>query len=242
MGSMAGCCLASLFELQFYLLFPALLLFLSRYGARYYLKIICVLIALRAAVYFLTGTVHHLAFFSIFGALDIFLFGALAAAAYARIPPRQFPGWTIAVAFVLINAIIYVVHARASFFHFDFDHITTDGTSRSAIWILWPTAQGAMFAAFILVYLKSSFTPPFSAALAYLGKISYSLYAWHTIIFLGLVRAHWNFLAPFEMGLLVVLPLAVVISHFSYRLIEQPFLEMRVRYIKPGVATHAAQA
>src|SRR5439155_10702903 len=176
-------------------------------------------IALRAAVYFLTGTVHHLAYFTIFGALDIFLFGALAAIAYARIPAWQFRGWTIAVTFVLINAIIYVAHARPSFFHFDFDHITTDGTSRSAIWILWPTVQGAMFAAFILVYLKSSFTPPFSAALAYLGKISYSLYAWHTIIFLGLVRAHWNFLLSFEMGFLVVLPLAVVISLFIYRLL-----------------------
>jgi len=236
-GAYGGVLFSVAIELQFYLLFPALAYFLRRYGIRHYVEVIMALIALRGVVFALQGTVHHLAYFSIFGALDIFLIGALAWIVYIKTPMRRYSGWTVLAVFVGINIVIWAAHAHRSFFHFDFDGVTSDGTSRSALWIVWPTLEGLMFAALVLVYLRSGFSMPFAGVFAYLGKISYSLYVWHTIIFLGLVRSHLNFLPAFEMGLFVVLPLAVLISHFSYRLIERPFLEMRVRYVAPASET-----
>lgn len=231
-GAYGGALFSVAIELQFYLLFPALLLFLRRYGVRYYIGIIAALIGARAVVYVLNGTVHHMAYYSIFGALDIFLIGALLGIAHKRMPPRQVSGWLVVGAFILVNLAIYLAHSRVSFFHFDFNNVAKDGASRSVIWVLWPSVQGVMFAALVFAYLRSAFTVPFPAAFAYLGKISYSLYVWHTIVFLVVVRLGWKFLPPHAMGLLVVLPLSVLIAHLSYRLIEQPFLELRTRYVK----------
>jgi peptidoglycan/LPS O-acetylase OafA/YrhL len=65
-----------------------------------------------------------------------------------------------------------------------------------------------------------------------MGKYSYSLYVWHTIVFMAAVKLRLNFLPPFEMGALVVFPISALIAAASYRLIEKPFLEMRVVYAK----------
>jgi peptidoglycan/LPS O-acetylase OafA/YrhL len=222
-------------ELQFYLLFPFLLKFSRRYGTRYYFALVAFLIVIRAAVYLLTGTAHHLGYFSIFGALDTFLAGVVAGGLYVGMGKREFSGWLVGLAFVALNAFVYLVHAQPSFFHFDFNGVTTDQVSRNPLWIVWPTVQGAMFAGFALLYLRSSLRLPFSDAFAWLGKISYSLYAWHTIVCLMAVKLHLHFLPPYEFGLLAILPVTIALSTASYYLIERPFLDLRVKYTRPLV-------
>ena len=238
-GLYGGVLFSVAIELQFYLLFPALLLFIRRYGRWYVPAVIGGLIGLRAAVYFLGGAIHDVAYFSLFGALDIFLIGMLAGELYRR-GGRDVPGWAVLLAFILVNAIIYGAHLHRSFFNFDFDHVTPDGVSRSGVWILWPTVEGLMFAAFALTYLRSRWQVPFAGAFAYLGKISYSLYVWHTIVFLLAVHWRLRFLPPFEMGALVVLPATVAIAAASYKLIEEPFLSLRVRYLREAPAPQPA--
>jgi peptidoglycan/LPS O-acetylase OafA/YrhL len=218
------------------LLFPALLIFARRYGAWYAPAVIASLACLRAVVWFLNGVAHDSAYFSIFGALDIFLIGMLAGNFYMQPRRWQLPGWVVLLAFVVLNIAIYAAHLHRSFFNYDFDHVTTDGVSRSALWIIWPTVQGLLFAAFALIYLLSRWQVPFAGAFAYLGKISYSLYVWHSIVFLAAMRLRLRFLPPFEMGLFVILPATVAISALSYKLIEEPFLGMRVRYVRQRVA------
>jgi peptidoglycan/LPS O-acetylase OafA/YrhL len=231
-GAFGGVLFSVAIELQFYLLFPALLLFIRRYGAWYVPALIGFLMLLRTAVYFRIGTAHDIAYFSIFGALDIFLIGMLAGNYYMRETRRQFPAWTVAAAFVGVNLVLLLAHKHRTFFNYDFDGVSSNGVSTSPIWIVWPTVQGLMFAGFALLYLRSSFRLPYASAFAYLGKISYSLYVWHTIVFLAAVKLRLNFLPAYEMGLLVIFPASFLLSVLSYYLIERPFLSMRVVYVR----------
>ena len=231
-GTFGGVLFSVAIELQFYLLLPALLIFMRKYSRWYVPAVIGCLIGIRAVVYLLNGSIHDLAYFSIFGALDIFLIGMLAGGFYVLPSARRFSGWLVLLAFVLVNGIVYAAHLDRSFFNFDFTKTVTDGVSRSPLWIVWPTIEGLMFAAFALVYLRSAWEVPFARAFAYLGKISYSLYVWHTIVFMVAVRLRLNFLPPFEMGALIVFPISTLIAAASYELIEKPFLSMRVVYAK----------
>lgn len=236
-GAYGGVLFSVAIELQFYLLFPALLLFARRYGVRYYARIIVLLLALRALVFALNGHVHHMAYYTIFGGLDLFLIGAMAGVAYMRMQDRAIYGWAALGLFLLVNAVLHVVHTRwPPFFHFDYALVTKDGLSRSKWWIIWPTVQGLFWAAFVLAYLRSTLRIPFSGALAYLGKISYSLYLWHTIMCMIAVHYAWKILPPYAMGALVILPMTVAISVLSYHLIEEPFLGLRQRYVRPRVS------
>ena len=90
----------------------------------------------------------------------------------------------------------------------------------SAIWIIWPTIQGLALAALVLAYLRLPFE---WELLAYLGKISYSLYVWHTLVFLVAVKLDQP---------LMVWPATLLLSMLSYAVIEEPFLKLRVRYVK----------
>jgi peptidoglycan/LPS O-acetylase OafA/YrhL len=77
-----------------------------------------------------------------------------------------------------------------------------------------------------------------SRVIAFVGRVSFSMYAWQYVVF-GAVRpllSHFSRFDAYSLGLLVaalgVFPVAVA----SYYVIEQPFLDMRVRYIKPEPA------
>lgn len=212
-------------ESQFYLLFPAILLFVRRYGRWYVPALITFLICLRAAVHLLKGPTYDVGYFSIFGALDIFLIGMLAGGFYVDHSGMRISGWWFLLGLSLVNVAIYGAFP--------------DGAVSKAKWIILPTVQGLMFAALALAYLLSRWRPPFSRQLAYLGRISYSMYAWHTLVFLIAVRFGLRFLPPYELGALVVLPVTAAISALSYRLIEEPFLSMRVRYTRPEIVPDA---
>lgn len=231
-GAFGGVFFSVAIELQFYLLLPALLLFVRKYGRWYIPSIIGSLIAIRAVIYALNGSVHDLAYFSIFGALDIFLIGMLAGNIYVRPSVRRFSGWLVLLAFVAVNGIIYAAHLDRSFFNYDFAHTAADAVSRSALWIVWPTVQGLMFAAFSLIYLRSDWEVPFASFFSRMGRYSYSLYAWHTLVFMAAVHLNLRFLPPFEMGALIIFPVTALIAAASYELIEKPFLALRVRYVK----------
>jgi len=222
-------------ELQFYLLFPYLLAFKRKYGISYIFGLIGLMIFLRAAIQFgFTGTVHNLAFISIFGNLEMFLAGMLAGDFYRTLSKRWtwwHRSWVLPIYFLGINVVIYALFKNRTFFHVDFDGISPDGVSHSAFWILWPTVQAVMWAGFVLIYLNSELPIPFSTFLATLGKYSYSIYVWQYFVLFGL-QNYFLSLSPYTFGVVVVLPITIAFAAASYHLIERPFLEMRVRYTK----------
>jgi peptidoglycan/LPS O-acetylase OafA/YrhL len=223
-------------ELQFYLVFPFLIAAIDRIGDKFAWAVVGLMILLRGAVFLLHGTVHHLAYLTIFGNIDAFVIGVLAGRLYMR-RELSFPAWAPLVALLLVNVLIYVAFLRP--FAIDYAKISTDGVSNSRSWIIWPTVQGLLWAAFILAYLCARLRLPFSRFFAELGKYSYSIYAWHTLVMLVLLK-YPQLTAPFLqlpgfpaywLCLVLIFPLSVALAALSYHVIEAPFLAMRVKYV-----------
>lgn len=230
-GPYGGVLFSVAIEMQFYLLFPLLLLQLRKHGMfRYGIPLIGFLLVLRSAVFYLTGVVHQFSYFSIFGALDLFFIGMVAGDIYMRYPKLRFPFWFPLVGFYLLNLLVSKMHTGTRLFNFDWSNSFPNAVSPSPLWIVWPTMQGLAFAVFALVYVRSTLWVPFSGVIAYLGKISFSLYVWHTMVCLAMLKYGYYSLSPYLMGLLIVLPISVVLASFSYYLIEHPFLSLRVKY------------
>jgi len=215
-------------ELQFYLLFPFLHMMLARRGPRYHLSLLAFLIAMRAAVFLLHGTVYDLSYFSLFGCLDVFLIGHLSGWAYRRgYLHLEGPQWAFGAALAI--GILIWTGDRMHLFDHD-----------SGLWIIWPEVLAMAFAVVVPAYIQCRTRIPFSSGLAALGRWSYSIYLWHIAVILILQRLHFDNLNPYLFGC-VVLSVTVVIAAASYHIIERPFLEWRVTYTSPKRSDGALQ-
>ena len=195
-------------EMQFYLMFPDPGADAAPARRALYLTLIAFPLLLRAIVFALTGTVHNLGYFSIFGALDLFLIGCLAGV-YHSANARA--------------AHLRRVVAGGGRRH-QCRHLFHASTRRPVPRQLQAGAQRQQQRA--VDRLADAARPPVggpgarlsqgqlrSALLEDLGlprKISYSLYAWHTIACMLAVA----YIAPilgsaYLTGLVVVLPFAV---------------------------------
>jgi peptidoglycan/LPS O-acetylase OafA/YrhL len=218
-------------ELQFYLLFPLLLSFRRHYGRAFFFSIIGIAIALRATQFAANGTAHTFTFFTLFGNIDLFVGGMVAAEIYQSLKSHgvQFKlGWSIAV---LVGAIAVITAAflHQSFFHVDYHGISTDHVSHSALWVAWPTLQAGLWGTLLVVYLRSSTAFPGSSILANFGKWSYSSYVWHLLV-IELLKNKLLWMPSYLLGVAVILPVTLIVSYASYKLIELPFLELRYLY------------
>lgn len=171
-------------ELQFYLLFPFLLVFRRQYGLRYLIGIVAAVLALRCVQYLHAGTAHTFSYFSLFGSIDLFIGGMIAAELHRKMQDRNMRPHIAraAGAFIAIAAIVALLFAHRSFFQVDYARLTADGVSRSAAWVLWPSVQAVLWSGLLLIYLNAAQTIPASGFVARLGKYSYSMYAWHILV------------------------------------------------------------
>jgi peptidoglycan/LPS O-acetylase OafA/YrhL len=221
-------------ELQFYLLFPFIWLALRSSGWRAGVALICFMIGIRAAVYMHTGTVHQLAYFSLFGCLDAFTIGCLTQIVYERVEKRKLPSWLPIIVLLFIGVIVSIAFSRPRFFNVDQNHITADGRSQSPIWVFWPTIIALCFGVLLLSYLLAQRGMPGGKMWAFVGRISFSMYVWQYLVFLAIRR--WltiePWLTPYELGLLVTVLCVLPVSAASYYVIERPFLQLRVHYLR----------
>lgn len=207
-------------ELQYYLLFPFLLIFRRRYGLKYLYGLVGLMIFLRSAIqYFEIAPVQPMAFFSIFGNLEIFIAGWLLAELFLN--KGDFSAWWQAPWVLPIYVILLNVGLKLAFNH-----------QTSYFWVFWPTFHALMWAGFVAIYLKTRLRIPFSDFLAKLGKYSYSIFIWHIFVIAAL-QNYFKWATPYTFGFFVVLPVTCVIAAISYNLIERPFLELRVKYTQP---------
>ena len=223
-------------ELQFYLLFPFLYRRLRYAGWKGFAILLSALVAVRCIAYLTTGAVHQLAYFSLFGGLDAFVFGLITHEIYQKLNGRSLPTWLPVLVFAGIVVLLDISFRHQGFFHVDYNHVTADGISKSALWIIWPTIQAAAFGALVVSYLGASavnFGANLSALTAWLGKISYSLYIWHIAILLMVMQRLQNMTGIWlYAGGLFLVATCVAVAAGSYYVIERPFLRYRVRYVK----------
>lgn len=216
-------------EFQFYLIFPFLVTFLFRYGARYIVAIVVLAVFVRSYCYLADGSVRDAAYWTILGRIDQFCVGMLAAIVYAgggRVFARKF---ALPLGFVLIYAWIFF-----------FEKITgggyyADGAEFRAVWIVSPTLEAIVWSTFVLAYLQHPWKMPASVdrSLAFLGATSFSIYTWHWPL-LKLIDKHPQ-IAAFHTWIqnfmFIIFPVVMMISIFSYYVIELPFLSARRTYV-----------
>lgn len=222
-------------ECQFYLMFPFLKAFADRHGTRYLVGWILLLVGLRAGIFVLYGSVRFIAYESIFGRLDQFLIGMLAAYAFIARPrlathPLHLP--------LALLAMLTLLH----WFNRQGGHTRLD----AAWWIVWTTLEAAAWAWVMLAWLGWRWRLPgrLEAWLAGLGAMSFSVYVMHNFL-LSVIHKAWGPLPlsadPIRSAalnaLLVALPLALLAAWPTWRLIERPFLSLRGRYLRPVSAT-----
>ena len=229
-------------ELQFYLLFPFLILFVRRYGSGYLWGLLGLTFVLRALVFAASGEVRYIAYETLFGRLDQFVVGMLLGRMWVGKDQTQNQGqqdsqslnaWWLLPAAILVLAVLHVFSLNVGF-----------AELKSPVWVVWPLIEGAVWGVFVWVYLKARWPGPMALkanidkALASLGAVSFSTYVFHNLVlaaynnFAG--NVHFTGLARFDTiltGLLVVLPLVLLMSALTYKLIEKPFLSMRRGYL-----------
>jgi peptidoglycan/LPS O-acetylase OafA/YrhL len=223
-------------EFQFYLLFPLILSFVTRKGAAMLGVLILGAFCVRALLAINGADVQTFAYFTIFGRIDQFLIGMGAAILYRTYPDRGY-AWLCPLALVVMGALL-------------FGYSEQGGASVGANWkLVWPTLEGTVWAGFILGYLDfAGRLPSWTATLfARVGQISFSIYLLHTAIIAVVLKV-----GPVQFGfgangdavinaLVFVLPGCLAVSWVTFRLIEQPFLRLRVRYLNdwPVPAAHS---
>jgi len=106
----------------------------------------------------------------------------------------------------------------------------------------WVDVEGIVWAAFIGSYVVvfRDRASHWSRGLARLGEISYSTYLLHFVIVTWIaskasleIRVGGPVTTAFLTSCLVVLPITIALGFVTYHGIERPFLELRMKYIKP---------
>ena len=226
-----------LVECQFYLLFPFLIIFIKRYGAKYLVGLLLVFILTKAAVWTADGTANLLAYYSIFGRMDQFLIGMLAALALSSPKILRFISRNSAAIFAsgvaVATSFFWWFHQNGGLLNFDGE----PWPSHSAIWIIIPSIEGVAYVLIVIGYLHLKplpYTAQLSQGFAYVGRVSYSMYLIHLLMLPTIARAVAALhLTPssWEQGLLVTafvaLPILVAASTLTYYLIELPFMQLR---------------
>ncbi|PLY14736.1 MAG: hypothetical protein C0631_09430 [Sedimenticola sp.] len=215
-------------EWQFYLLFPLLLKILQKEGVGAILGLIAVFLLMRALALFEGANIRDLSYWTIIGRMDQFLLGMLIGAMHVRgVLSEKALKMLFPVVFLMVCLILHLFHKAGGW------------PDISAFKLIWPTIEGAGWAIFILSYIQFAQLIPsrLSQVLVAIGVISYSLYLIHFTVITICLKEGW---LPFAEGspvanalantTLVVLPVVFVVSAFTYRFIEKPFLNMRIKY------------
>ena len=228
-------------ELQFYLLFPLLLFAFRRYGPFALIGAVVVALLLRFDWWRTYGEAQHLAYWTIFGRIDQFVFGMLFA--LVRVD-RKVLRWVAGISFAAFLVLWTEFDANGGFHHFN-------GTpSPSPLWIVIPTVEAITWSSLIAFYDGSTFRMPqwLDRSLAMVGEWSFSIYLLHffPIVLLRYLfwdtpgSTNWFFpaLLAANLAFLAFLPVAA----FSYHYFEKRFLAYRRHYLLPPAAQAEAIA
>lgn len=230
-------------EFQFYLIFPFLHEFLKKKGPGYLALLILFFIILRGITCYSGHPVQQISYFTMFGRIDQFLAGMIAAWYYKKYLVPKFSVMKLSLRYIISGGmLLYGITVLL----FSYQYFNESGgfydrgeyPSKSPIWIWWPTLEAFCHAIIILGYLlfPGNYLKTYDKLFSKLGQPTYSMYWLHfpiiyVVVNMGVTSANFNtalFYAAF-----VVTPLTTAISFMSYYLIEKPFLDKKVVYLKP---------
>jgi peptidoglycan/LPS O-acetylase OafA/YrhL len=217
-------------ELTFYLIFPHLHRCYNHYGSSFLFKVIVLFILLRVVAVGLGASPRDLSYFTIFGRMDQFLLGMLAAYQLRQGRLKYFSG--------LLPCCLFIAYAVLALYAFN---QYGGGWVSDAAWkILWPTLEGLIFSGLLIAVTstqKSLLPKIVASGLEFIGMISFSIYLLHQPVMS--VAQNWGFkiglsdsiyLDAFLTGLVLLAPVCGL-SWLTYSIVEKPFLELRKRYL-----------
>jgi len=226
-------------ELQFYLLFPLLLLLFRRHGPFMLIAVVAGAMLLRFDWWRTYGEAQHIAYWTIFGRIDQFVFGMLFALVSIR---RNVLSIVTATAFAAFLVLWTELDRMGGYTHFG------DAASPSPLWIVLPAVEAITWGSLIAWYDGASFKMPawLDRALAKVGEWSYSIYLLHFFPAVLLRNVFWDHASIGNFYLaLIVANLAFLaflpVAGLSYNYFEKFFLAYRRRYLRePAIAAEPA--
>ena len=219
-------------EFQFYLLFPLLLVLQkSNGGIRYLMGLCCFLLFIKCLIIGLNGPdQYYNLYHSLIGRLDQFLVGMIAGLIYLNdryvLLIKRYAFLFLLVALLALTAYFACFNLLAKAISgFQIEAVLFAICIVAYLSIELPANKLGKMLTFIQYYL------------AILGRRSFSIYLLHLMIgtlTLKVYRIEINseLLGVFLNVFLLVLPATLLISEFSYRYIEKPFLNMKARYLE----------
>ncbi|GHD12823.1 acyltransferase family protein [Tianweitania populi] len=218
-------------EFAFYLVFPFLAQFVRERGAAYLVKLILMMLVIKLGAYLAAENSKLMLYSTLVGRFDQFLIGMLAGLAYHRRKDwLNRHGRLLFFVASLVTIVAVGVQARyASSFLPD---------QKQPFWIIWGTIEAACWAGVILGFVRGgiSFGERLDRVFATCGAWSFSIYMWHAMI---LFTAHELFgsvggtgIVALGLNAAVLLGATLAFSWLSYSVIEQPFLNLRTRYVE----------
>ncbi|RDU96050.1 acyltransferase family protein [Trinickia dinghuensis] len=222
-------------EFQFYLIFPVLIFVTRKRGIGFLVQLVAVAIAFRMLIILSGGRPNIISYSYINGRIDQFVLGMLAAFALRKglLTPARCR-WLLAPAAASVIAILYGFHRLGGF-------------PLADPWkIVWPTIEGGMWALLVASYVGASLRMPalVSWILCKIGERSFSIYLLHFVLLTILVKHNVTIsvgrpgLSAIVSTAVLLLPVTLALSALTYSTIEEPFLNLRKRYIEkqPAVA------
>ncbi|MFD0676200.1 MULTISPECIES: acyltransferase family protein [unclassified Paenibacillus] len=219
-------------EFQFYLVFPFLLVFLQKYGVKYIVYVILLMVVFRLSIVLLNveTSIRDLSYWTIIGRFDQFLIGMISAVLFIKSNNKK-KLW-----FYLLMLSIFILGITIWVFN------NLGGWPVESDWkIIWPTIEGLVWALFLVAYNKVFLvnSNAIQKFLSKIGDVSYSMYLLHVSI-LTICLKHQVFFhtwmnatkSAMLNSLLIVIPASILISFLTFNIIEKPFLELRKKYTK----------
>ena len=217
-------------EFQFYLMFPFLIVFFKLYGWRWLLKLIFLMMLIRAGLALQYDQMYFNIYHTLIGRLDQFMVGVATGFIFIQNKEKLISKKKSIFAFVvLLFAFSYVLmlpHDQWWFVSISF------------------LLEAVLWAAGLFIYLQMSpfgtRAKRFSMMLANLGKLSFSIYILHLFIgglvinVLGL-ETPTTLVHSFVNTALLVYPCIIITSFFTYHAIELPFLSLKSSYFEKGL-------
>jgi len=215
--------------LFFYLILPFLLLLNNRKLGLWMILVSAILF--RIFLFYQTGKIYYLSYWTIIGRIDQFIFGILAFSYSSLIKQHS--------KLVFLGIVLFLL----CYYLFDYyggHQITKDDPVFQALWILIPTIEGMAYALLVAWYdLRTPRTETWISRLfTAAGKYSYSIYLLHFFLVFRLGNFIDQYLVKLENIYLTLLcstiafVLMIPIGYLSFEYLEKPFLTYRKQYFK----------
>lgn len=195
-------------EIQFYLVFPILLLAYRKSGMRYLFHVVALTVLILGCIQLSTGATRDVAYGTILGRLNQAVIGMMLGFSFDRIRRYLRNPMALLSALTLVSCALQWFHAQGGM----------PGTGQNPLWIFWLSLEALVWGLVICCYqacaprlpakisnalaaISNGRTPitnalaAISNAFAYLGSMSYSIYVNHYFLTCGLCAWFVNLMA-----------------------------------------------